>query len=198
MLYAPPDVVVGLLRAVAGRHLGGARGIFRSAWPARSVLQCRGQRLAPAVRPNLPPDRLAEEERIVSHLAAGDFAHERFAVRSLLARLGLPADVDAFSGAALPISMTYHGILGLSMEEFLKPPRPLRQLFRPFVKLGTDHALVFLCPGHGYHAFSTLALAQAGVFGEAGRSRTPGRRGARASQLIPRDGAAGRETVGGH
>jgi hypothetical protein len=161
LLYGPAGDAAGLLASVAGLHLGGAQGVFRSARSAVAIEQCRDQRPAPASRPALPYYRLAEEEVPVSHLAAQDYPHERLAVRSLLARLGLPARGSAFASAgALPMPMAWAGPLDLTMEEFFRPPRRLRDAFGAHRRPG-EHALVFLAPGWGYVAFSTLALGRA-------------------------------------
>jgi hypothetical protein len=164
LLCGPAGATARLLEATAGRHLGHAVGVFRSPRSAVAIEQCRGQRLAPALRRPLPHYRLAEEEKIISCVEDDGRQYERLALRSLLARLGLPARGDTFAGAnSLPVPMAWLGRLQLgSMKEFLKPPKHLRDVFRPFRKQG-DHALVFLAPGLGFVACSTVGLDRAGL-----------------------------------
>jgi hypothetical protein len=162
LLYEPADATARLLESLADRHLGTARGIFRSALAARSIEQCRGQRVAPPVRPKLPDVCLVEEERVVSRLPVSAYPHERLAARSLLARLGLPAGAADCKRAALPLPVHWLGVLEYTVEEFFRRPKRLRPLFKPHRHEG-DHALVYVAPGRGYFAFSTLGLSAVGL-----------------------------------
>jgi hypothetical protein len=163
LLCGPAEATARLLEGTAGRHLGHALGVFRSPRSAVAIEQCRGQRLAPALHGPLPGGWLAEEEKIISYLEDGGQQYERLALRSLLARLGLPARGDTFAGAgSLPVPMAWLGRLQFGMAEYFKPPKHLRDAFRPFRKQG-DHALVFLVRGLGFAAFSTVGLDRAGL-----------------------------------
>jgi hypothetical protein len=166
LLCGPAEATARLLEATAGRHLGHAVGVFRSPRSAVAIEQCRDQPLAPALHRPLPDFRLAEEEKIISYVEDGGQQYERLALRSLLARLGLPVRGDTFAGAGdLPVPMTWLGRLQFGMAELFKPPKDIRDLFRPFRQQG-DHALVFLVRGLGFAAFSTVGLDRAGLTGE--------------------------------
>jgi hypothetical protein len=161
LLYGPAGAAVGVLDAVAGRHLGGAKGIFRSSRSVSSVLQIRDQRPAPCRRPPLPPYHLAEEEVLVSNIAPGHFGHERWAVRTLLAALDLPADADTFAAAdRLPVPVSWLGRMTVSVEDFFRHPRRLDQLLKPHRRPG-DHAVAYFSPGRGFMAFTTPVPSEA-------------------------------------
>jgi hypothetical protein len=166
LLCGPAEATARLLEATAGRHLGHALGVFRSPRSAVAIEQCRDQRLAPALDGPLPAFRLAEEEKLVSYVEDDGQQYERLALRSLLARLGLPVRGDTFAGAGgLPVPMAWLGRLQFGMGEFFKPPKHIRDAFRPFRELG-DHALVFLVRGQGFMVGSTVGLDRAGLTGE--------------------------------
>jgi hypothetical protein len=163
LLHERAEAALGVLDAVAGAHLGGARGSFRSALSATSVQQCRGQRVGPAGRPALPHSWLAEEEGLVSYIGPGEYPHERLAVRALVARLRLPRHVDTFAAAAaLPLRLHWVGPLTLGVETLFRRPKPLLELVQPYRRHG-EHGLVYFRPGRGFFVLSTLLGSRVGL-----------------------------------
>ena len=62
----------------------------------------------------------------------------------------------------MPVPMAWLGRLQFGLAELCKPPKHLRDAFRPFRKQG-DHALVFLVRGQGFVVGSTVGLDRAGL-----------------------------------
>ena len=62
----------------------------------------------------------------------------------------------------MPVPMAWLGRLQFGMAEYFKPPKHIRDAFRPYRKQG-DHALVSLVRGLGFAAFSTVGPDRAGL-----------------------------------